>query len=134
MFDQETLHAIGREAQEKKWSYPQLFDAWKNAGVERYEVDVAKHQHKYVGGGGAVHTPAPEGWQVLTVDKKFDRAALMRALSRVQKGETTYPQFLEEIAAAGVGFYRVDMKPRTITYHGLTPKDTYKESVPTPAA
>jgi hypothetical protein len=33
-----------------------------------------------------------------------------------------------------VAFYRVDMAPRTVTYHGPTPREKLVEKVPEPEA
>ncbi len=130
MFDESTIHKLDQLARDNKWTYPQLFEALKNAGVDRYEVDVLKHEIKYIGGGATVPVAAPEGWTPLPRAEKFNAIELTQALERIQKGDTTYPQFLAEIAAAGVSFYRVDMHPRTVTYHGPTREDKLVEKVP----
>jgi uncharacterized protein YbcV (DUF1398 family) len=130
MLDHVKISELTRESAEKGWTYPQLFDALKNIGVERYEVNVLKHEIKYVGGGTSLSAPPPKEFHPLTAGKKFDEAGLKLALARVQRRETNYEQFLAEIAAAGVGFYRVDMQPRTVTYHGPTPKEKLVEKVP----
>lgn len=129
MFTLEQIREIGNEGVEKGWSYPQIFDALKAIGVERYETNVLTHEIKYVGGGTSLLMPAPDGWERLSAPSDFNLAALKTALKRVQSKETDYPQFLREIAAAGVPFYRVDMKPRTVTYHGPG-KNKLVESVP----
>jgi uncharacterized protein YbcV (DUF1398 family) len=129
MPDLNEIVAIQKRAAAEGWPYPYLFNSLKALGIERYEVDVATHQAKFVGGGASVLQPAPEGFEPLTVAGKFDLEALKTALGRVQRKESTYSQFLAEIAAAGVPFYRVDMKPRTVTYHGPKPYK-YVEKVP----
>lgn len=130
MLNQEKMQRIYQRSAEEKWSYPKLFDALKKMGIERYETNVLTHEIKYVGEGGSFIMPAPEGFQPLTVGPRYDEAALKAALGRVQRQETTFAQFLGEIAAAGVAFYRVDMAPRTVTYHGPTKRDKLVEKVP----
>jgi uncharacterized protein YbcV (DUF1398 family) len=130
MFDLNTIHDIDKKALENGWTYPMMFEALKSAGIERYETNVLKHEIKYVGGGGSVTMPAPEGFTPLTAAARFDALAVALAIERIQKRETTYPEFLGELAAAGCAFYRVDMRPRTITYHGPTPQDKLVEKVP----
>ena len=60
----------------------------------------------------------------------FDPVAFKVALTRAQKQESTYSQFLAEIAAAGIHWYRVDMAPRTVTYHGEDKRKKIVEPVP----
>ncbi len=128
--DEKKLEELYRKAAKGNWTYPQLFDGLKNIGVERYEVKVPLHEITYVGGGKSIVHPAPEGFQTLTVGHAFDLAGIKKALGRVQSKETNYIQFLGEIAAAGVPYYRVDMKPRTVTYHGKNRTDKLVEKVP----
>jgi uncharacterized protein YbcV (DUF1398 family) len=129
MISLEKIKEIYQEAADKKWPYPYLFNSLKSIGVERYETNVLTHEIKYVGGGAAFVDKAPEGFTPLKAAEKFDLEALKAALGRVQRQETNYIQFLTEIAAAGVAFYRVDMRPRTVTYHGPG-KDKLVETVP----
>jgi uncharacterized protein YbcV (DUF1398 family) len=118
MFTLDQIRAISQEGVEKKWSYPQLFEALKSIGVERYESNVLTHEIKYVGEGASLVMPPPDHWPRLVCASAYNEAELKTALKRVQNRETSYPEFLGQIAAAGVSFYRVDMKPRTVTYHG----------------
>jgi uncharacterized protein YbcV (DUF1398 family) len=133
--DQATIESIEKRAADEKWTYPTLFDALRDAGVERYEVNVPRHETRFVGGKTSFTLGAPAGFTPLAVGTGFDLAAIKNTLGRVQRGEIDYIAFLAGIAAAGVAFYRVDMKPRTVTYHGPTPKNKLVESVPpsTPA-
>lgn len=127
--DEQSLQNVYAKAKEGNWAYPVLFDALKNIGVERYEVEVLKYKIKYVGGGTSITHPAPEGFTPLTLGK-FDEAAFKTALTRSQKREINYEQFLAEIAAAGIVFYRVDMRPRVVTYHGEDKRHKIVEPVP----
>lgn len=127
--DEQSLQQVYKQSAENKWAYPQLFDALKAVGVERYEVDVLKYEIKYVGEKTSITHPAPAGFKALTLGK-FDAVAFKAALTRSQKQESTYPQFLAEIAAAGIIWYRVDMKPRVVTYHGRDKRDKIVEPVP----
>ncbi len=130
--DEQSLQQVYKQATDNKWSYPQLFDALKSIGVERYEVDVLTYTVKYVGGKTSITHPAPVGFTPLSAGK-FDAAAFHVALKRSQKRESTYPQFLAEIAAAGIVWYRVDMGPRAVTYHGKDKRNKIVEPVPATA-
>ncbi|MCG3205056.1 MAG: hypothetical protein KCHDKBKB_01773 [Elusimicrobia bacterium] len=118
MFDLEKIRKMYQRAAEEKWPYPYIFNSLKSFGVERYEVNVLTHEIKYVGEGKSFVEGPPQGFSPLPAGAAYNLEALKLAIERVQRRETTYPQFLAEIAAAGVSFYRVDMKPRTVTYHG----------------
>lgn len=128
MITLEEIQTIQQRAAAEKWSYPYLFNSLKAAGIERYEVNVLTHETKFVGGGTSVIQPPPADFQTLTAGA-YNVDGVKAALRKVQAGETNYPQFLADIAAAGVSFYRVDMKPRTVTYHGPKPYK-YVETVP----
>lgn len=130
MFTLEQIEAIGKKALSEKWTYPLFFNALRDIGVERYEVNVLTHEILYVGGGSSLPAPVPAGSHTLELGKKFDADGVVRAIKRSQAGDITYPQFLAEIAAAGIPFYRVDMKPRVITYHGQDRRDKHVEKVP----
>lgn len=129
MFDREKIRSIHQRASAEKWPYHYVFNSLKAIGVERYETNVLTHEIKYVGGGISFMEPTPEGFQTLTAGATFNLEALKSALGRIQRRETNYAEFLGEIAAAGVSFYRVDMKPRTVTYHGPG-RDKHVEKVP----
>lgn len=127
--DQVKIKELYKKSAEGKWTYTQLFEGLKNVGVERYEVNVLQHEIKYVGGGTSFVELATKNFKPLTLGRKFDEAALKEALVRVQSQQTNYEQFLSEIAAAGVPFYRVDMGPRTVTYHSAG-REKLVEKVP----
>lgn len=131
MFNLEQIKSIQIRAAAENWPYPYLFNSLKSIGVERYETNVLTCEIRYVGGGTSIVAPPAPDFKPLTVGPIFDPNGLRKALQRVQARETTYPQFLAEIAAAGVSFYRVDMLPRTVTYHGVGKRDKHVEKVPT---
>ncbi len=112
----------------EKWPYPQIFEALAVAGVEYYETHVAHSQTTYYGGD--------ESWKEaslsqsdLVVAPDFNVENIQKAIGRNQRKETTYFEFLQEIAAAGVFVYRVDMKLRSICYKGRE-GEKYIERVP----
>jgi uncharacterized protein YbcV (DUF1398 family) len=123
------LQKVYQQAREKKWKYPQLFDALKGIGVECYEVDVPFNKISYLGGATTIVHPSPDGFQRLAVGP-FNAAAFKAALTRAQNQETTYPEFLKEIAAASIAFYRVDMEMRSVTYFGKDRTQQIVEPVP----
>ena len=129
MFNPTQIEKILSESKTQKWPYPKIFDALKEAGVEFYEVDVSTYNITYYGSGKTWQEPAPKGFVVISIDNNFDVKEIQAALERNRRKETTYVQFLQGIARAGVGAYRVDMAERTVTYKGLK-GEAYPENIP----
>ena len=65
----------------------------------------------------------------LTVSDQFNASAIQKAIRLYQSKDTTYMEFLEQLAEAGVQSYRVDMSERTITCMGAS-GEKYVEKVP----
>lgn len=63
-----------------------------------------------------------------TFSNLFNELAIKKALSGHQKNQTTYFEFLEEIAQAGVTHYRVDMIKNNVTYSNDS--QAYVENIP----
>ena len=129
MFTQEKIDEVLQKAIEKKWPFHYVFNSFKAMGVDRIETNVLTCENKYVGGGTSLVEPAPEDFTPLVAAKSFNAAAVEAACAKREAREVTFVEFLAELAAAGVSFFRVDMRPRTVTYHGPTPKDKYVERV-----
>ncbi len=112
----------------EKWSYPQIFEALQAAGVEYYETHVSTCQTTYYGGDESLKESSLSQ-SPLVVAPDFSVESIQNAIGRNQRKETTYLEFLQEIAAAGVFTYRVDMKLRSICYKGRE-GEKYIEKVP----
>jgi uncharacterized protein YbcV (DUF1398 family) len=123
------VREIERRGAQEGWPYPRFFEALKEAGVLYYVRDVPRHVITYVGAAEQHQALPPVGFRDLKTADRFDAQALKKALARIHRRETTYPQFLAEIAAAGVLSYRVDMAKRTVTYMGGQ-GETFVERVP----
>lgn len=124
----EIIDAVEKVALKNAWSYPQIFDALKKYGVEKYEADVENQIISYLGRGESA-IKRPEGdFSDLTVAKKLAAAAVKKAVARQWKSDD-YHRFLREIADAGVCRYVVDMESRTITFVGKDGKEC-REKIP----
>jgi len=130
MFDKTKIQEIARVSKTERWPFPKTFDALKNAGVDYYDVDIATHQITYHGSGKSFSEPAPTGSPILQVSERFDKQAVQQVIQKHQKEKTSYQDFLEGIAQAGVRSYRVDMSKRTVAYRGSSPKEEHVEQVP----
>ncbi len=117
------------QAAAEKWSYPKVFDALKAAGVQSYDVRVAQHEIIYHSADGNFREGPPSDFKPSPAADQFNQEGVIAAIRRTQRKETTYPQFLQEIAAAGTHTYRVDMAERSVSYHGAH-GEKYVEKVP----
>lgn len=117
-----TIDELGKKALAENWSYPQLFDALKNAGVTSYETNVPEHLIVYKVGDEEIEAPIPKDWQSLDVAPELDESGVKEAIAQSGRREISYPEFLAEIATSGVSHYVVDMAARTITYVGADGK------------
>jgi uncharacterized protein YbcV (DUF1398 family) len=129
MMDPNYIQALLRRSGSEQWSYPKLFDALKHGGVEYYVADVDRQRIVYYGGKSLYEQRLASGGDMLSIAPEFNKDALLQAITRNQRKESTYVEFLKEIAAAGIGRYRVDMHDRTVTY-SHTPTEIHVEPVP----
>jgi uncharacterized protein YbcV (DUF1398 family) len=129
MFDSEKIQVIHQKAAEKQWPFHYVLNSFKAMGIDRIETNVLTHEIKYVGGGTSLVTAAPAGFMPLTAATTFNLEAVKTAVAQLENREIEFIAFLSALAQAGVSFYRVDMRPRTVTYHGPTPRDKYVENV-----
>jgi uncharacterized protein YbcV (DUF1398 family) len=122
------VEEIFTKSKPEKWSYPQIFDALKEAGVEYYETEVPTHGIVYHGSGDSISEPPPPGFTTLKVGANFDAEGVKLAIER-NRTKPDYVVFLQEIARAGVVRYRVDMSARAVSYLGGAGQ-AYVEPVP----
>ena len=130
MFEKHKVEDVLELTKREQWPYPIVFNMLLEAGVTHYETNVGQFEIVYSGEGGELTDYGPNNFSVVPATR-FDPEATKRAIQRSQRGETQYPEFLREIAAAGIHTYRVDMAARTVTYRGAQ-GETYVESVPQP--
>jgi len=110
-------------------NYPALAAALIEIGIESYTVDVATGTMLYrMGFGNNLMHPSHDG--VRAIAEHFDEAKVIRAIRDNQQGKTTYPQFMDGIAAAGVRFYEATLhgENKRVTYIGSV--GFYEESIP----
>lgn len=85
-------------------NYPDLAQKLVDAGIGSYTVEVSSNiiLYRLAEGETFLHasTTAPR-----TIANNFDEAATIQAIRDNQQGKTDYPQFMSDIAQAGVRFY-----------------------------
>jgi uncharacterized protein YbcV (DUF1398 family) len=129
LFDKKRVEEIFTSSKQEQWTYPKIFNALKDAGVESYDADVASHEIIYRGHGETCVEASPHAANHLAISALFDQDGVQRAIRRNQNKQSNFAQFLSDIAQAGVQRYRVDMNARTVTYIGIRAEE-YVEKVP----
>ncbi len=130
MFDRAKVKDVIDLTKRERWPYPIVMNMFIEAGVTGYEVNVARYEIVYGGEGGKLTVRGPKDFSVVPA-ANLNVDSLKRAIQRTQRGETNYPEFLREIAAAGVHVYGVNMDSRTVTYRGAQ-GEMHVETVPQP--
>jgi len=130
MFEKHKVEDVIALTKREQWPYPVVFNMFIEAGVTHYDVNVGRFEIVYSGEGGELTVRGPSNINE-TPAARFDIEGTKRAIQRAQRHDTNYPQFLREIAAAGIHTYSVDMETREITYRGAQ-GETHVETVPQP--
>lgn len=110
--------------------FPYLAESLRQAGIHTVHCDVAPMSTIYRTANGAVidqQEPLVRGLDPVAV---FDVDAVVGAIRRDQRGESTYAEFMADIWTAGVVSYDIDLLARTCTYCGVDATDVYVEDYP----
>lgn len=124
------LEKILKHAKDTKQSYPMTFHQLKEAGVEVYEIHLETYKNIYRGSFGTWSENPPEGYSALMIADSFSRDEVMTSLRRHQSGQTSFMEWLSEMAQAGVSHYRVDMDKKTVFYYDVAESNVHEEMVP----
>lgn len=113
MFNAEAIRGCAMRAR----NFPELALSFFRLGMHSYTVDVGSGATLYRSlEGEIVQLPGGPG---VPVTAPFNAEATLTAIRRNQKGETDYPGFMQDIAAAGVKRYETLLtgpKPRCIYF------------------
>lgn len=121
-------HEKLRQAYQTSRNYPELVSKFIAIGIESYTADVATGMILYrLPGGEYLFHPA-EG-KIREINPEFSEEYTVLAIRNNQAGKTTYPEFMNEIADAGVRMYEATLLGRKrVTYFGSGGK--YEELIP----
>jgi uncharacterized protein YbcV (DUF1398 family) len=104
---------------EGKISFPDVVRRLREAGVERYHVDLTRDETTYYLPSGESHVFATGGPRE-TIAETFDPAAVEQAVRAIQRAEIIYPEFVRRIMAAGCVGYFTQIDGRRVQYVGRT--------------
>ncbi|MCO4294501.1 DUF1398 domain-containing protein [Solitalea sp. MAHUQ-68] len=117
------------EAYQSAKNYPDLVLKLISAGVLSYTVDVATSSILYRFGDGVtlLHAGAIKP---RTITETFNSELTIQAIRDNQQGKTTYPEFMQGIANAGVRFYEATLNGtnKRVDYIGFG--GNYEEAIP----
>ncbi|WP_317898726.1 DUF1398 family protein [Aurantibacillus circumpalustris] len=110
-------------------TYPDLVHALIRLGIQSYTVDVATGITLYRLEGGKSSLHSSELAQRV-VEAEFNKELTVQAVKTTQQGKSTYPEFMNEIAKAGVRFYEATLNgnQKRVTYIGSG--GSYEELIP----
>lgn len=111
-------------------SYPVYINNLKEIGVKSYTVTVSTHDRRIFCGVHDQLLEIPGKVSPIHCADDFNLDGVKTALHRTQTGQSDYPLFMQEIAAAGVHFYTADLMNRTVKYFGRSSADYYEEAIP----
>lgn len=121
---------ILKEAKQNTWPYPKTFEELKKSGVKLYTVNLDNYKAVYTGTFGVWNEPIPDGVEKYTISGSFSKEGIRDAIIRHAQKETTFAEFLNDIANCGVSHYKVDMDKRLVTYYSKDESNKYAEEVP----
>jgi uncharacterized protein YbcV (DUF1398 family) len=130
MLKVEEVERISSVSKLEKWPYPKTFQALLDAGVTSYRTSIATNDTVFSGGGQQFEEANAASTSGLKIAEQFQAEAVKRGLEHHQQNRTPFTEFLQDMAAAGVQYYEVDMTSRIITYTSGRADESYAEAVP----
>jgi uncharacterized protein YbcV (DUF1398 family) len=110
-------------------SYPELVKNLVQTGIESYTVQVSDSTilYRFDNGKTFLH---PGSNALRDIALNFDEQKTIQAIRNNQQQKTDYPQFMNEIAEAGVRFYEATLngENKRVTYIGTG--GFYEEAIP----
>jgi len=116
--DTELLHKCTTDAFAGTMTFPQTVQHMASIGVRWYSADLRFGGKTHYFGNGEIHDEKWPEWTPLTSCPRFNGERVAAAIRAIQRGKIIYPEFLREIAEAGVAVYTVHLQGRKAIYLG----------------
>ena len=98
-------------------TFPQIIMQLSELGVERYHADYSRQEKTYyLLNGESIVVPLP--CENSTIADEFSASRVESAVRQSQRGEHTYPDFLQKTMAAGCVGYFAQVTGRRVIYFG----------------
>ena len=127
--DQNILQRCSQDSFAGTMTFPQVVAHLKDAGVQRYHVDLIGLRKSHYGHNDTVADLPLPLTDAPVVAQAFSRETVQRALVAVQHGQIGYPEFLRQIIVGGTVAYTVYLDGRQTVYVGRH-GDQYVEPFP----
>lgn len=98
-------------------TFPEVVKKLLEDGFESYHVDYLAGESRYYHTNGETLTKKTEH-RFPDVAQTFYPERLQAIIRKVQAGNASYPEFLNESAAAGCVYYIVSLKGKMVRYFG----------------
>ncbi len=108
--------------------FPHFAEGLRRGGIRRNRWYVPAALSLYETEAGPVVKQGDSLIDAATAVADFDGDAVVAAIRSDQAGDSTFPEFLAAIWAAGVFEYEVDFEGRTCTYFGADRAERYVEA------
>ena len=118
-----------REGFDGKGSFPEAVQMMRDAHIERYHVDFVRLEATYYAKDGSSYQTKMPTDRTYRISDVFCEESLINTLRTIQRGEITYPEFIEGATKAGAVSYTVYITGRQVPYFGKK-GETYVEHFP----
>ncbi|GAA5527145.1 DUF1398 family protein [Herpetosiphon gulosus] len=116
-FDQTLLQACAESTLNGTLPFPEVIQRL-SPSVEQYHVDLIRLEMTYYGHQGQSFVYRLSLNELPAIANQLDLVAFQTALKASQRGEISYPTFLQQSMAAGVSSYFVFLSGRLAIYVG----------------
>jgi uncharacterized protein YbcV (DUF1398 family) len=111
------IHDVFTESQAGQLIFPEVVRRLLGAGVESYFCDLAGAQERFYATDGATHD-VPMKLRPDAVAADFSANGVVAAIRGAQADTIRYPEFVRQIAGAGVIAYWAFLTGRKVIYFG----------------
>jgi uncharacterized protein YbcV (DUF1398 family) len=129
LFNLSEVKEIVDRAKREGWAFQKTFQVLKDAGVTRYRTMISNQEATYVGPEGKYVASPMGNIKGQQVADSFNGRAVQEAIVRHQENQTSYDEFLAELARAGVEFYEVYTDTGAIHYTTGNPLEAFVQPV-----
>jgi uncharacterized protein YbcV (DUF1398 family) len=112
----ELVAEMTRASDEERITFPQLVATLVAAGVERYHMDMVRHERAFYAPDGSSELVSTH--QSPPAAQAFSAKDVDAAVRTIQRGDIQYREFCRRIAQAGCVGYHVFIAGRRTVYYG----------------
>lgn len=108
--------------------FPAYVQELIDLGIKYYETYLSDGHNVYFGKDG-FHTSSESSYEALEVAAKCDETKFRHYLNIHQQGETDFPTFCRDAAAAGIYKWTVDFEKLTCVYFDKSGNEIFAEKI-----